>query len=454
MHEQRRAMESLQQQIEVLKAQAASPTASRPASPPPVVSEPPLLWEKKGALTDGIRVQSGRAYMDIGLVGDLVMGISTAKDIEGHLQQDGHDPSQRGFTLQGLEANFTGAVDPYFRGNANVAFQINSAGDSALELEEAWLETTSLPGNLQLRLGQYLTDFGRANTTHPHTWSFVDSPLVSARLLGPDGVRNLGARLSWLVPTPFYSELFLGMQNSHGSTAYSFRYDHGNQVYLGRPNLSRNVNTLGDMLFSPRYTASFDIADRQTLVLGISGAFGPNASGQDGYTRIYGADLYWKWKSSHQDAGFPFVSFQTETIWRQYHASVYSNAADDLNHSGAIDGTERNVFGDSTVRTLPGETLLDYGLYSQISWGFTKGWVVALRGDWVNSSMSRYESMYGRDPERAARWRISPNLTWFPTEFSKIRLQYNYDERALLDNAHSIWLQFEFLLGAHGAHKF
>ena len=52
------------------------------------------------------------------------------------------------------------------------------------------------------------------------------------------------------------------------------------------------------------------------------------------------------------------------------------------------------------------------------------------------------------------------NLTWYPTEFSKIRLQYNQD---FLEQIHfsssardvdSVFLQFEFILGAHGAHKF
>ena len=45
-------------------------------------------------------------------------------------------------------------------------------------------------------------------------------------------------------------------------------------------------------------------------------------------------------------------------------------------------------------------------------------------------------------------------LTWYPSEFTKVRLQYNYDNRKNVGIDHSIWLQFEFLLGSHGAHKF
>jgi hypothetical protein len=50
-------------------------------------------------------------------------------------------------------------------------------------------------------------------------------------------------------------------------------------------------------------------------------------------------------------------------------------------------------------------------------------------------------------------------VTWYPTEFSKFRLQYNHDFLEAnhfmhSGNADSVFLQFEFSLGAHGAHKF
>ena len=53
------------------------------------------------------------------------------------------------------------------------------------------------------------------------------------------------------------------------------------------------------------------------------------------------------------------------------------------------------------------------------------------------------------DPDRDSRWRVSPNLTWFPSEFSKVRLQYDYDDRQNIGVDHSVWLQFEFMIGAH-----
>jgi hypothetical protein len=130
---------------------------------------------------------------------------------------------------------------------------------------------------------------------------------VNARFLGADGLRNPGLRISWLAPTPFYSELSLGIQNSHGETASSFRsagHSHGGEAEEGlpfgyrHPDNDRGVRHVTDLLFTPRYAMSFDLTDSQTLLVGASGAFGPNANGNAGdtMTQIYGVDLYWKWK--------------------------------------------------------------------------------------------------------------------------------------------------------------
>jgi len=442
MREQQAQIEGLKKQLAAIQPAASNsaPVAAAPNAPP-AESPPPAATgdvTKPWSPTDPIRIGKGSAYVDLGLVGTFAAGGSTATDIEGGTQLGGHDPNQRGFTVQGVEANFQGAVDPYFRGNANLAFALDSHGESSVELEEAWLETISLPANLQVRAGQFLTDFGRLNTQHPHTWAFVDTPLVNGRFLGPDGLRNPGARLSWLAPTPFYSELFLAVQNSQGETAYDFRNDNGDQPFLGRPVTQGSVQSFSDLLFAPRYAVSFDLSDTQTLLAGVSAAFGPNGSGPDTDTQLYGVDLYWKWKPTNAHAGFPFVSWQAEAMLRRYTAGAFTGDV-----------------GDFEDVSLPRETLTDWGFYSQLLWGFHKGWVAALRGDYVaRDGQAAYERLLGDDPQRLPRWRISPNLTWYPSEFSKIRLQYNYDDRADIGEDHSVWLQFEFLLGAHAAHKF
>jgi hypothetical protein len=189
---------------------------------------------------------------------------------------------------------------------------------------------------------------------------------------------------------------------------------------------------VGDLLFVPRLVTSFNLTDTQTLVLGASAAFGPNDTGKSTDTQIYGGDLYWKWRPLNAQQGFPFVAFQAEGMFRSFEAG-----ADPTALAGA---------------GLPSENLEDWGFYAQLLYGFHLGWVAGLRGEFVSGDRGADDTADA--VIRADRFRLSPNLTWFPSEFSKIRLQYNYDHGQLFDDEHSLWLQFEFLLGAHAAHKF
>ena len=478
LREMRERMQSLEQKLGSIEAKPATLAAIPPVVNPKSAVTAADNWKP----SDLVRATKSGAYMDIAFSGLFAVGGSTAKDIEGGTQLGGHDPNQRGFTVQNGELTFSGAVDTYFRGQANVILQIDSEGESRLELEEAFMETTTLPGNLQLKGGQFFSSFGRLNIQHPHSWAFVDQPLVNGRFLGADGLRNPGAQVAWLAPTPFYSELSLGIQNSQGETAASFRgaaHGHGGEESEGLPfgyrhsDNDRGVRSIGDMLFTPRYAMSFDLTDEQTLIFGASGAFGPNNNGSAGdtMTQIYGMDLYWKWKPANANAGFPFVSFQTEAMLRRYELGSF-----DWDEEGNVGDGDGNTFVDEGVVTdatgltpavLSGETVTDYGFYSQLLYGFKKGWVAGLRYDYVTGERGDYEKagllladnagggeLLGRDPLRDERWRLSPNLTYYPTEFSKVRLQYNYDDRRGFGDDHSVWLQFEFLLGAHASHKF
>src|SRR4030095_9536138 len=106
------------------------------------------------------------------------------------------------------ELALTGAVDPYFTALANVAYSTDPVtGDTNVELEEAYATTQSLPWGLQAKGGQYLTEFGLINPTHPHAWDWLDQPVVSSRLFGPDGIRAPRAPRAPLTAPPLASEV-------------------------------------------------------------------------------------------------------------------------------------------------------------------------------------------------------------------------------------------------------
>ncbi|MBI5395879.1 MAG: hypothetical protein HZA91_11330 [Verrucomicrobia bacterium] len=439
---QQKTIETLQRQIaasdekQKLAAEAAAALAPAPGAMPATPGAPGAQADtaaKALAAPGGspFRIGGGRSYMDISLDVLAAAAWTSKPDSETrNLQFGGHDPHERGFTLQNAELALQGIVDPYFRGDAFIIMQIDR-GETIVELEEAYLTTLQMPWNLQLKGGQFFTEFGRLGSSmpHPHTWSFADQPVIWGRMFGPDGLRNPGARVSWLAPTPFYLELFGAAQNAEGGTASSFLNSPG-ETFAGRTLTGRSVRNWSDLLYTTRAAASFDLDDENTLSLGASAAFGPNSTGGDTRTVIYGGDIYWKWKPVQNDHGWPFLKWTTEALGRSYDAAAQWDPA-----------TGVPLFRD--------ETLHDWGLYSEIAWGFERPWIAAVRADYANGGA-------GHDPLRDRRVRLSPNITYFFSEFSKLRLQYNADWAAHLNDnlAHAVFLQFEYLMGAHGAHKF
>jgi len=429
--------------VQSTTALAASPAPGASASPSSggfptndtsVVTSAPETISSTGAgasLTQPITIGGGKNYMNISFDGLFALAYSSARDLD-HIEVGDHDPQQRGFNARNIELAFDGAVDPYFEGFANIVFKLDNDNETTVEVEEAFMQTTSLPFNLQLKGGQFFAAFGRLNPTHPHTWDFADTPLVNGLFLGPDGLRGVGAQASWTLPLPWYSQLIFASQNGRGSTGFSFRNPGEDGMFFDRITTDREVRGLQDFVWIPRFENSFNLSETQTVLAGVSGAFGSNETGANSRTQIYGADLLYKWKSARAEGGFPFVKWQTEFMYRRFEAG---NGAND---------------------SFPvAETFHDWGLYSQVLWGFKKGWVVGIRGDYVHMQNSDFTD----DLDRQSRSRVSANLTWYPTEFSKLRLQYNHDfleENFFLSDREvdSLFLQFEFILGAHGAHKF
>ncbi len=380
--------------------------------------------------------------LDIGLVTDVAAGWSSKNnDTVESLQGGAHDPQRRGFTLQQAELAFKGAVDPYLTGEAYVLFS-----EDDVELEEAFFTTTSLPYGLQLEGGFFLTEFGRNNPTHLDQWHWVDQPVINTRLFGGEGSRAAGFRLGWLMPTPWYSVLHVGAQNPTSEQMASFlgerpgeghsHADEGEEDGIGgfAPVNENNIDDLSDLVYLGRWVNAVDLNPELSTQLGVSVLHGPNTTGSDGETWIYGMDLVAKWRPAGNFRGWPFLVWESEIMKRDYEVD-----------------RDNPTFE-------PGETddtLRDWGLYTQLLYGFKYRWATGLRFEYTSGSGHGAEPR-DEDPFRAERYRISPMLTYHPSEFSRLRLQYNYDHADFLDDdeAHTVWLGFEYILGTHPPHTY
>ena len=153
--------------------------------------------------------------------------------------------------------------------------------------------------------------------------------------------------------------------------------------------------------------------------------------------------MKWRWQPANSFRGYPFIAWQTEFMRRHYEAAAAS-----------MEVTEAD--GHVETVTFPADTLEDWGMYTQLLYGPQINWTVGMRLEYANGRGVGYNPG-GRDgdPFRNERYRVSPLVQWRTSEFARIRLQYNYDHATHLeDYAHSVWMGFEWLYGAHPAHRF
>ncbi len=382
---------SPEEQAAIEAALAADAAASAASAPPP--APPPISLQSLNP--------------DIAFIGDVAFAYFSADE---PLQTGGHDPTANGFSLQQLELSVSKSVDPYFRFDSNIVFSLYG-----VEIEEVYATTLALPGRFQVRAGQFLTRFGRVNNSHPHAWDFVDQAFPVGRVFGGEGNRGLGVEASWLAPTPWFVEVVGSATGAAGeSTARSF---------YGAQDLG--FETPMDLQGTFAVKQFFPLSDAWSLSWGLSAASGPNPTGLGNRTAVYGTDVYLRYRPVTAGA-FTIVSLQSEWFYRR--------------------------------RQVPGDVWADLNGYTQASWRFAPRWGAAAR--WEYGAPAR-----GLDGEvvddtldpawTADRHRLSTSLTFWPTEFSRLRLQGASDLVGWRESPDwSAMLAFEFNVGAHGAHAF
>jgi len=415
--------------------------AAAPAQEPNATGRPPHSHDAPRASDAPFRL------VDVGLSIVGSAGAASERDaVLRDLAGGAHDPKRRGFTLQQAELSLAGVLDPWCEARAYLITSLDAEdGETIVELEEAYLQTRDLPAGLQLRAGTFFTEFGRINPQHPHAWTWQNQPLILTRLFGGDGMRGPGARLTWRPPTTPAVELSYGLQNANGETMVSFLAN--DEVYTeraigGRMFVEREARSAGDLVHLLRATASLHPGADHELVLGASALFGPNATGDDARTAIYGVDF--RWRCSHSDHEHDHAPFelQGEYLVRDFEAAAQTDAGDPLNPV-----------------PVPGDDLADHGGYLQASRSLGGAFAAGLRGEWATGSGAGYDAgtqaLVGRDGDRfrCDRARISPLLLWRASESVRVRLQYDFDDSDHLGRrSHAVWLGFDVVLGLHRSH--
>lgn len=373
----------------------------------------------------------------IGIDADAALGWTTTNQANvERLFAGGHDPRQNGFTLRAVELSLSGSYDPYFDAFVNVVYLLTPEGESKIELEEAWIQSKRLFGFATLKAGLFLTPFGVTNAMHQHEWDFQTQPIINSRLFGEDGHRGVGLQAKLDLPLPWRSHLILGAQNARGETQASFLAN--DEVYDERPIggytfRDAEINGLSRLVFFARFANSLALAPDTFLQLGASGMIGPNATGSNARTYIWGADATLTLGLGKSGR----LRWSTEVAQRIFHAR--EQEIDD---------------GAGGVTVLPKKTLTDFGLATALLWDIDAKWTVGARYEFATSrgdSVNTFASN-GADPFRGNRHRISPIAIWNFSKLGRLSFQYNYDHAQFLTaperrSVHSAFLNVHWKFG-------
>ncbi len=366
-------------------------------------------------------------------------GNDPTNQISGFASSGLGEATPRGASLGESELYLTANIDPNFRGSLLAAF----TPENTVEIEEAFIETLALGRGITAKGGRFFSGIGYGNSRHPHAWDFVDASLVQRAFLG----RNYGddgLQLRWVAPLPVFVELggeigrgreFAGSptefeRNRNGKEAHALYAKVGGDVGVEH---SYQVGVSHLRMRTPAGTGVTVLDFDDTT--GLVNVF-------DGRQRVTGADFVWKWAPDGNPA---YRNFKFVAEW--FQRRLDGDMTFDTTNAGAGTLTDAARIRQS-------------GWYAQAAYQFMPYWRVGARYDRLSHGTANLNANAANlalpafDPTRT-----SLMVDYSPSEFSRMRVQYNRD-RLLQDAAGAtvddnvLFFQYIMSLGAHGAHRF
>ena len=358
-----------------------SPSPEPPAAPPPTEVPPGAAGAggPTGALPMYGPASSKVFNPDIAVIGDFL----------GAIGKNDSDRATPSLEMHETEASFQAIVDPYARADFFLVFAPDEVG-----VEEGFITFTSLPANFLVKVGKMRGSFGKVNQMHNHVMPWTDRPLVTQNLVGgEEGISDAGISVSRLFPNEV---LFLE------ATA---------EVYRGEsPELFR-APTRGDLTYVGRLRGYRDLTESTNLDFGGSFAQGHNDVGPPFKTRLWGADLAFRYRPLRR-AIYRRLILRTELVWSR--------------------------------KELEAGPVKAFGAYVAGEYQFGRRWFAGVRLD--RSERAADSSLVDKG--------ASALLTYWPSEFSQIRGQYRHTRYGDGIKANELLCQLLFSIGAHGAHTF
>ncbi len=396
-------LEAAEQAARAAEAKAAAAqTGVAAATPPPAPPPPaqPVAPAAAGAFNPAI------SAVLLGTFGQFSRNPDKAR-IPGFELGPDAGAGERGFSLNESEVDLAANIDQALYGSLVIALQ----PDNTVNVEEGYLQTTSLPWGFTVKAGRFFSGIGYLNEQHIHAWDFVDAPLPYRALLntqyGDDGVQ-----VRWLAPTDWFLEF-------------------GGEAFRGDAFPAANGPGHGKGAGSLFVHSGGDIGESSSWLAGLS--YLQTRAGD----RVTGADVF----SGRDHIGIASLVYK----WAPQGNPTQRNLilTGEFFHGleeGTFDGNRFDQWRD--------------GWYLQGVYQFMPRWRIGFRHDELDSDRLAGVFAGGTLDNLGHVPRRNTALLEFDTsEFARFRLQYTRDD-ADLTTDDEVLLTYNVTYGPHGAHRF
>ena len=311
--------------------------------------------------------------------------ISVTGDATARYSNDSTDPAFNRLVFDGFEMAIQHPLDPYSQAKFFVALE-----DGQIDLEEGYISWESLPGKLGLKAGRFHTNFGRLNRHHKHALPWVDRDLPSQTLFSPrEGMLGNGVSLAWLPPK---------LPIAHSNEVHFEIIDSGDI-------LAFSIKGFGDPIYIGRLLSYYDLSENAYFEWGLSAARSHWDEQEFNSSTIVGLDFSYRWEPLRQ-ALYRSLELRSEWFYNQRE-----------NWPGG------NVFG----------------MYTSAEWQLSRRWYAGARYQFSQALANHLDHTAS----------ISPFLTFWQSEWVRLRAQYDFLDRNFDRNVSRAYLQFTWSLGPH-----
>jgi hypothetical protein len=287
-------------------------------------------------------------------------------------------------------------------------------------IEEAWVETRTLPLGLSARAGRFASQIGYLNQQHPHADDFVERPLLYRAFLGGHW-NDDGLRLNLTLPTGLYWMVGAEAFRGHKLVAHADPAVSGAGAFTVATKIGGDLNRSNSWQVGMSY-----LKNRRIAVLKKEYDEEVDDHDHDHAARFGGKHMWlidgtWKWAPDGNNRN------------QQARLTVQAARVNDINRF-ATSGQKHEALSLSAV------------------WRFKPAWEVGARFDRLRVAIPHDDHFHaGRLNEQALM------LAWKPSHMQSLRLQFSRQNGAVgFENParRSVALQYILAFGAHGAHAY